>query len=272
VIAVRVRGWSAWSPGLEDAKAWESWSANPSELASDGRPEARFLPALLRRRCGSLARIMLTTAFDCCDAAEIAEVNAVFASRHGNLNESIDLLDRLAFGKPLSPTRFSHTVHNAQAGLFSIASENRLASSSVAAQGDSFSCGYLEALTLLERYPERSVLLVVGDVPLAPVFARLVDEPAGSYGLALLLAAVDRGVPGSLAFTMNGTPGSAAEPPGAHRAPIWPDAIEFLRWYLSDESHLVLGRDRRRWHWQRSGIGESSDLPARPVGVFQNAQ
>ncbi len=270
MIAAGVRGWSAWSPGLDDANAWRGWCANPCELASEGRPEARFLPALLRRRCGSLARIMLTTAFDCCEADEIAEVNTVFASRHGNINESIDLLDRLALGKPLSPTKFSHTVHNAQAGLFSIATGNRLASSSVAAQDDSFACGYLEALTLLERHPERSVLLVVGDVPLAPAFARLVDEPLGSYGLALLLAAPDRNAPDSLAFGMTPSPTSASttELP---TEPIWPDAIEFLRWYLSGAAALVLGRGRRHWHWQRNRNGVSADLPASPVGVLENA-
>lgn len=197
---------------------------------------------------------MLTAAFDCCDADEIAEVNTVFASRHGNINESIDLLDRLALQKPLSPTKFSHTVHNAQAGLFSIASENRLPSSSIAAQDDLFACGYLEALTLLERYPERKVLLVVGDVPLTPVFAHLVDEPVGSYGLALLLAIHDHDTPDSLSFEMTTSTG----PPGLHRAPIWPDSIEFLRWYLTGEPALVLGHGRRRWHWQRNGNGVSS--------------
>ena len=32
-------------------------------------------------------------------------------------------------------------------------------------------CGWLEALTLLARKPERTVLLVMGDVPLAAPFA-----------------------------------------------------------------------------------------------------
>jgi hypothetical protein len=242
VIAATVRHWSAWSPGLEDADAWSNWCVAPTELASDGRPEARFLPAMLRRRCGSLSRIMLTAAFDCCEEAELAEVATVFASRHGNINESIDLLDRLAERQPLSPTAFSHTVHNAQAGLFSISAANRRASSSIAAQGDSFACGYLEALTMLERDPDRPVLLVAGDVPLAPTFAPLVEEPAGSYGLGLLLARNGEGT--KLAF--GAQPG--ADGPGVSR---WPDAIEFLRWYLSDEPSLVLGNARRPWKWER---------------------
>ncbi len=242
MIAATIRRWSAWSPGLEDADAWSNWCAAPTELASEGRPDAQFLPAMLRRRCGPLARIMLTTAFDCCEEAELGEVASVFASRHGNINESIDLLDRLAERQPLSPTVFSHTVHNAQAGLFSIAASNRRASSSIAAQQNSFACGYLEALTLLERDPGRPVLLVVGDVPLAPTFAPLVEEPAGSYALGLLLASDGAGT--ELAF---GRQTQAADPKAAR----WPDAIEFLRWYLSGESSLVLGSARVGWKWQR---------------------
>jgi hypothetical protein len=242
VIATTVRRWAAWSPGLEDAEGWSRWCAAPTELASEGHPEARFLPAMLRRRCGPLSRIMLTAAFACCEEAELAEVASVFASRHGNINESIDLLDRLAERQPLSPTVFSHTVHNAQAGLFSIAAANRRASSSIAAQQDSFACGYLEALTLLERDPGRPVLLVVGDVPLAPTFAPLVEEPAGSYGLGLLLARDGEGT--RLGF---GRQPEADAPEPAD----WPDAIEFLRWYLSDEPSLVLGSPRRPWKWER---------------------
>jgi len=242
MIEATLRRWSAWSPGLEDAQAWSRWCAAPSVLASEGRPEARFVPAMLRRRCATLSRIMLTVAFECCEDAEFAEVSTVFASRHGNINESIDLLDRLAERQPLSPTVFSHTVHNAQAGLFSIAAANRRASSSVAAQQDSFACGYLEALTLLERDPSRPVLLVVGDVPLAPTFAPLVDEPAGAYGLGLLLASGGEGA--RIGF---GRPAEAGEPTSAD----WPDAIEFLRWYLSDASSLVLGSARRPWQWER---------------------
>ena len=94
----------------------------------------------------------------------------------------------------------------------------------------------------LSEDPDRSVLLVVGDVPLAPTFAPLVEEPAGSYGLGLLLARNGEGT--ELAFgqkTENGEPKTAR----------WPDAIEFLRWYLSGESSLTLGNERRLWKWER---------------------
>jgi hypothetical protein len=186
---------------------------------------------------------MLTVAFECCDPEQRARVGSVFASRHGNINESIELLERLALRQPLSPTRFSHSVHNAQAGLFSIAAGNRRASSSIAAEAETFAHGYLEALTFLERDPGRPVLFVMADVPLSEAFASLVDEPAASYGLGLLLASDGPGA--RLDF------GMAAGGDAAPRGP-WPDALEFLRWLESPEPRLTLGADRRRFEWNKA--------------------
>ena len=237
-----VRRWSAWSSGREDAHAWRSWCADPVALEPGGCPEARFLPPLIRRRCSPLARIALTTAFDCCGEEERGRTSTVFASRHGNINESIELLDRLAQRQPLSPTVFSHTVHNAQAALFSLAAHNGHTSSSIAAQADTFGCAWLEALALLEREPEWPVLLVMADVPLASAFASLADEPDASYGLALLIAPTSAG--DGLAF--------AIEPATRPATPArWPDAVEFLRWLLSDDRRLVLGLGPRRFVWQK---------------------
>jgi hypothetical protein len=244
VIRAAVQRWAAWSPGLEDRDAWRAWCEDPKEIEREGRPEARFLPAMLRRRCSPLARVMLTAAFDCCEADARPRVASVFAARHGNINESIELLERLARHQPLSPTRFSHSVHNAQAGLFSIAAGNREASSSIAAQEDTFGAGWIEALAMLAHAPERPVLLVVGDVPLAPAFAALIDEPEASYALALLLDAGGSDGGYGVRFALEqGAPGL--------RRPRWPDALEFLRWLLSEEPRLVLASGSRRWVWER---------------------
>jgi hypothetical protein len=237
-----LRSWAAWSPGREDEQAWRAWAARPEALEREGRPEVAFLPAMLRRRCSTLTRIMLATGFGCCDESDRAQVRTVFASRHGNINESISLFERLSRRQPLSPARFSHTVHNAQAGLYSIAAENRLPSSSIAAQDDTFACGFVEALAHLQREPERAVLLVMADIPLDPTFAPLVDEPVAAYGLGLLLASDGEGP--TIAFST-----AASDTPVAPRA--WPEAIEFLRWLIGDEPQLQLGAGRVRWSWER---------------------
>jgi hypothetical protein len=153
------------------------------------------------------------------------------------VNESIELLDAIVRGERISPARFSHTVHNAQAGLFCIASGNREASSSLAARADTFACGFLEALAHLEREPDRPVLYVMGDARLAPTFADMVREPPASYAVALLLARGGEGP--ELGFELRDAAGGAP--------PRWPAAAEFLRWLLGDEPALGLGR----FHWTR---------------------
>lgn len=241
-MRVEVRRCAAWAPGIEDAAAWARWCASPKELEREGQPDVSFLPALLRRRCSPLARIMLHVAFRSCAAGELATVPTVFASRHGNINESIEMLEQLARGQGLSPTLFSHSVHNAQAGLFSIAAQNRAPSSSIAAQDDTFSCAWLEAMTLLARDPERRCLLVIGEVPLAKVFADLVDEPEACYGLALLLAAGDADAGFRVSLAPNSEP---------RRRPRWPDALEFLRFLESGAAAFELASSLRRTRWER---------------------
>jgi hypothetical protein len=211
-------------------------------LASEGVPDARFLPAMLRRRCTPLTRILLRAAYDACPEPLLAEVRTVFASRHGSINESIELIECVARGLPLSPAKFSHTVHNAQAGLFSIAAGNRRASSSLAAQEDTLGHGWLEALAHLEREPGRPLLFVVGDVPLAPTFAPLVKEPVCSYGVAFLLAHGGEGTPVSFELGSHD---------GARSDLAWPDAAELLRWWLSGESALEIRGSRLRFRWTR---------------------
>jgi hypothetical protein len=238
----RVRSWAAWAPGLESPAAWAAWAKEPAPLAAEGVPDARFLPAMLRRRCTPLTRIMLRAAYDACPEALRGDVRTVFASRHGSINESIELIEGVARRLALSPAKFSHTVHNAQAALFSIAAGNRRASSSLAAQEDTLGHGWLEALAHLEREPERPVLLVMGDVPLAPTFAPLVQEPVCSYGVAWLLARDGEGEPIGFDVFAGGGPADPLR---------WPQAAELLRWSLSGEPALELRGARMGFRFTR---------------------
>ena len=242
-MKVSLTRWAAWSPGIETPAAWQAWARAPVPLAKEGAPDAKFLPAMLRRRCTPLTRTMLAAAWSCLDAEDLPRLRSVFASRHGSINESIDLLENVVRREKLSPATFSHTVHNAQAALFSIAAGNREASSSLAAQEDTFACAWIEALTFLERDPESPVLLVVGDVPLAETFAPLVDEPAVPYAFACRLASADdaRGV----ALSIDESSHALLRPP-------WPHALEFLRWWLSDEPALEQGSRGSRYSFRRT--------------------
>jgi hypothetical protein len=254
VIEVSVADWFAWAPGVETQDEWKAWAASPVPFAAEGVPDAKEVPPMLRRRCTPLSRAMLTAAFRCMQRVAAADVRTVFASRYGSINESVPLLKNIAYDERMSPSRFTHTVHNAQSGLFSIAAGNRHASSALSARAESFACGFLEACTHLHREPSRPVLLVTGDVPLVEDFHTLIDDPQAIYAVALLLSF--EGGDAKVGFDVRGfdvpsEPGVAVAAAEADRRG-WSDAAEFLRWMLTGEPRLTLKGNGREWSWERN--------------------
>lgn len=242
MMRVGVERWAAWTHGVGDAAAWRAWTQNPVAPQRGDPPDVSFLPALQRRRCDPLARAMLYVANQCCPQQHIATVPTVFASRLGPIGTTVAMLRDLADSRPVSPTRFSHSVLNTQAGLFSIWAGNRMPSTSVSARQETFAQGYIEALCMLHRSDAGRVLFVVGDESIPAELEALHDEAAGGYAVALLLARDD---------------GSALdldrEPDELDCAPerAWPDALEFVRWWLGDAPSLAIRRGGVRWRWSR---------------------
>ena len=159
----------------------------------------------------------------------------MFSSRHGDCAGAVELMTELAHETPVTAGAFSHAVHNTAAGLYSIVGDNAQPSSSTAGGADSFASGIIEALSVLARSSEGRVLLVVADAPLPDVLAHFTGEPSAPYAVALLLARAGDGA------RVTFSPGGAAPAPSA-----WPDAVEFLRWLLSNEPSTTLGRTRNR--------------------------
>jgi hypothetical protein len=240
VLTASVARWAAWAPGLATPDQWDRWCREPGPVGVEGSPPVSFLPPLLRRRCSRLSRMALETAFGCGSRDELAGVTTVFASRHGDSATSIALLQSVARGEPLSPTRFSHSVHNAPAGLFCIATGNRLPSTSLAAARGTFGSGFLEAMLMLRRGDGRPVLLVTADEPVPPPFTAFRDEPLAAYALALLL------LPGGdVAFRPAGGGDRV-------RSREWPPALEFLRWLRLGGPAVTLGAEAGPWTWSRT--------------------
>lgn len=245
MTAVAIRSWAAWSPGIETNADWEAWSADPRPLAQEGAPEVRFIPAMLRRRCDQLSRMMLHVVHHSAEPADLATMTSVFASRHGSLSTMVAMLEELAVDAPLSPARFSHSVHNTQAGIFSIWAKNHGASTSIAARQQTFAHGFLEAASILHSQAKDAgpVLFVTGDAAVPDILAPRAEPNDGAYALALVLERSD----GEGGLQLDVEPG--AEP----RPTTGPEALAFLRWILSDPpaATLRLVHPERTWAWRR---------------------
>lgn len=192
--AVGVAGVGMVAPGID------SWSSGRKLLSSGNAYDitAEFLalkPSSLsaneRRRTTETIKLALQCAQDAMDdqtevKASDPDLTSVFASSSGDLNIVDKILTALTLpGKPVSPTHFHNSVHNAPAGYWSIATASRAASSSIAAGPQTFSAGLLEAMTqvIIDRHP---VLLIAYDL-MSPSVLRSHSQVKASFGAAILL-------------------------------------------------------------------------------------
>ncbi len=246
MISFSIRAWSAWAPGIQSSEDWLEWARTPCAPELSGSPELKFIAAMQRRRFSRLSRMALQVAFDATPPELVTDTCSVFASRHGESNACVALLSDIARGMPLSPTAFSHSVHNTQGGLFSIAAGNEQVSSSIAATTDTFCAGLIEALGICDRQRPRSTLLVVADDPPPEMLHDADGEIPAAFALALLL---DEGA-NALGASFRMELGDVRTLAQAD-APRLPQALEFLAWMLVGKSSLALPFGRRSWNFQR---------------------
>lgn len=230
--------WAVWPPLAADAG---QGMARQNELLSS-------VPKMLKRRLSPLAKTVFCAANQCIDEAMI--VPAVFSSSHGELAKSFLMMERLeAAGEEFSPTAFSLSVHNAIAGLFSMARKSQLQCTVVAPGEEGLAPAFIEAFGLLNEGAEQ-VLMVFYDEPLvdfypsAP-FKLATDETSA---LALRIAKSGRGQ----AFKMSLSPlaGNDGEQPFQFKA--------FIRFLAEPQEQLTLKTPRHSWSWVKDVQADQS--------------
>jgi hypothetical protein len=157
---------------------WSSWPATASAA-----PDIGFIEPIVRRRLSTLSKVALKVAHDC--VAQDA-VRVVFASRHGELRRTTDILRSISAGEPVSPTAFSLSVLNAMTGVFGIARGDRSAASAISAGAETLGYALLEAHAQYAAQPASPVLLVYADEPADAAYGTIEDEVQGG-ALAILL-------------------------------------------------------------------------------------
>lgn len=140
------------APGFDNWSEAEQVLLNPKIYTP--QPVAKKLTSLLsgneRRRATRVTQLALAAAQQIGAAEQLRHCLQIFTSSHGDLSTFNHIgLSLNMSGRPVSPTRFHNSVHNAPAGYWSIASNSQTASSSICAYNDSFAAGLLEAAVQL---------------------------------------------------------------------------------------------------------------------------
>ncbi len=221
---------------------WSVWPPLDKEVDEQLIQQQRLsvLPKMLKRRLSPLARIVFTAAIPCLQ--ENKQVPTVFSSTHGELAKSLKMMEMIEAGEDISPTAFSLSVHNAIAGLFSIAFNNQTESTVVAAGEEGIAAAFIEAAGILQEGAEQ-VLIVFYDEPLPQFYpsARFKLSTEKSCAVALLLAKVGLGTAIQLSQQQSKTN-------DGEQALQLPLLVQFLS---SQQNKLQLNTHRHCWCWEK---------------------
>ena len=182
-------------PGLESWEKAKQVLIDPAGYDSSATlaPMAKnLLPANERRRTTRLIQMALHCGQEAVQDWQ-GELASVFASSCGDLDIVDKIMQALTLpARPVSPTQFHNSVHNAPAGYWSILSGSNAPSTSLSAWDASFSAGLLEAATQVVT-EHQHVLLVAYDMPPPQRLAQ--KRPlAAPFAAAMLLMREARGI------------------------------------------------------------------------------
>ncbi|GGX86802.1 hypothetical protein GCM10007160_12690 [Litchfieldella qijiaojingensis] len=212
---------------LED---WQAWSAAQASVAINSQhdistnPGAAKLPAMLRRRLDEVGRAT-------CEILKTLDPEAscplIHASRHGDATHTLQMLEALAQGDPISPTRFSMSVHNAVLGVHSIASRHHRPLQALGACGHEFDALVCEARGYLtEGYP--AVVIVFSEGPRPAAYQGHAEYPESpcAVGMRLTLDSGRKLLPHDVSQSARPTP------------------LDVIAWLNADTPHLD---GQQRW-------------------------
>jgi hypothetical protein len=247
MIEFSIVDWAAWAPGLSERSQWLSWADAPFLPQGEGTPALSEVPAMQRRRIERLGRMAIQTACWCEDGQGAdSQVPLVFASRHGDVARSMDLLGALVNEQPLSPTGFGLSVHNAIAALYSIARGHRGNYLALAAGQATVEAACLEAAGLLAD-GAREVRVVVYESRLPEIYSTFADEPDPFFAWCWRVVAPTQALP-TLSLQWDGAPAPVTAAPG-----LLPHALDLHRFLLAGAPALEHVANGQRWRWSRRG-------------------
>ncbi len=238
-VRFSIDNFATWAPGVASMDAWKEWAVAPFPLTGDAEPGVASMPAMLRRRAGFLGKMALEVAYQCLNGQ--TNVSTVFCSRHGEVARAVDLLTELMQDASVSPTGFGLAVHNASAGLFSIARKDQANHIALAGGKNTVEHAVIEACGLLADGAPM-VMLVAYDNALPSVFASFQDCDEQPYAWAWLMVPARED-----AIHLNWDEVEAQESSVNDMS----GGLEVLRFQIGEQAQMQRIVGKRRWLWSR---------------------
>ena len=184
-MQVPISDWNAWAPGLNSHEDWSLFLNGKLALLENDPPDVSFLSPMFRRKLSLLSRMIFCTFNKLKDKESLKGIPLIFASRHGELDLSISLINSGLDSLTCSPAKFSISVHNSPVGLLSIQDNNTGPSTAISSGKRTLEMGLIEAICTMEAFEE--ALLIYADLPLNEEYEEYIDEEAFPVCIAIHL-------------------------------------------------------------------------------------
>lgn len=144
------------------------------EIAYEPTPLSRYtpqsLPANERRRASQLVRLAFRSIEQILSQLPDSGYSSVFCSSGGDYDIFHKICSALALPeKIVSPTQFHNSVHNAPAGYWGIATQNKHPSTTISAFDYSFVMGLVDCVCQLQNEAQQVLLASYDMVPPEPI-------------------------------------------------------------------------------------------------------
>ena len=137
---IYISRFSAWAPGIENAKEWEEWALGNREITSgSASPDILFTEPMFRRRLSQISKMTIQVVHDLLPVKE--ETKILFLSFRGEISRYYNVTKTLIEDNNIMPATFSLSVFNVPVALSSMAFSLKGGYSAVYPGGNSFAAG-----------------------------------------------------------------------------------------------------------------------------------
>jgi hypothetical protein len=235
LLKFNLESWSAIAPGIVTAESWSDWfNASSSEAFNHAQLDIKQVPAMLRRRFKLLGKVASMAVLDVQNEGEC--IPSIFASRHGDTELTLSLLQDIAKQEPLSPTGFSLAVHNAIGGLLSIVRQDTSPMTAIASMDGLVVNALFELQAQLQQY--KRVLCVIYDVPLPSLYQPYAPSLPFPLAIAFIVNRANTGLKLTMHLDVASTDVDQVDA----------DMLTFVRLLCGSNDAIALTANKQHWN------------------------
>jgi len=184
---IHISRFSAWAPGIKNAKEWEEWAQGKREMRCVSEsPGIEFTNSMFRRRLSQISKMTIQVVHDLLPVKE--ETKILFLSFRGELSRQFIINKMQIETGSFSPAAFSFSVFNAPVASASMALGLKGGYTALFPINNSIKAGLIAADAMLNTGSADELVLVYADEKIPEEYSCLVPEPLPPFAFSLLLS------------------------------------------------------------------------------------